>query len=693
MALNAPPLDDRKFQQIVDEAKKRIPHFTPEWTDHNVSDPGITLVELFAWMVELILYRMNQVPDLHYVKFMEMFGVGLNPPQAARTALTFWFSKALAEPTGGVPSIAAYTAVSTVQTETVEPVIFTTDDLFEVQVPVLRACITSVTTDKGTQYVDYTLDTLHKKLARVPVFASTPTPKIGDALYWGFSNDLSFHLVCLTLTVEPNAGFGINNKQPPYEWQVSNGNDGWEPINPTDIEFNEIKGLNDNGRIQFHLPQMGRQKIKITNVGNATQPEKVYDLYWVRVRVRDISSDDLALKMTSYTKSPLLLGFDAPAVLGCTIQATHAAVKKDENLGESDGSPGQRFFLQFTPLLAPRLQDKGERLLVRVNGVDQDEDWHEVTDFGDSCEDSPDYMLDSVTGELRLGPAIRQRDGAIRRYGRVPARGAQLIFQSYRYGGGIIGNVKQGELNTLKTAIPYVKQVRNRHSATGGLDQQTLEAAKLEMPRRLRTIERAVTAEDFEFLAQQPEVGVHFGRVKCFQPKSDAAENIAPGTVELLLMAHVPDAQGQLTGAQLQTSAEDKAKLRNFLDQRRLLTTRLVIAEPSYHYASVLVTIHPPIGMNQNEVRKSIRRQLYHFLNPLIGGFDGLGWPFGRKLQPQDIYRCLQDIEGVQAITDVKLFEASSIPADLDQEAVSEILLPRHGVILSGQHDVSFVLL
>ena len=72
MTLAAPKLDDRNFQQLVDEAKKRIPHYVQEWTDHNVSDPGVTLIELFAWMTETMLYRMNRVPDLHYVKFMEM---------------------------------------------------------------------------------------------------------------------------------------------------------------------------------------------------------------------------------------------------------------------------------------------------------------------------------------------------------------------------------------------------------------------------------------------------------------------------------------------------------------------------------------------------------------------------------------------------------------------------------------------
>ena len=71
MALPLHILDDRRYQDLVDEAKKRIPHYCPEWTDHNVSDPGVTLIELHAWMTEIMIYRLNQVPRLHYIKLMK----------------------------------------------------------------------------------------------------------------------------------------------------------------------------------------------------------------------------------------------------------------------------------------------------------------------------------------------------------------------------------------------------------------------------------------------------------------------------------------------------------------------------------------------------------------------------------------------------------------------------------------------
>src|SRR5262250_3975190 len=89
MPLPAPNLDDRRFQDILNEAKRLIPRYCPEWTDHNLSDPGVTLIELPAWMTDIILYRLNRVPEKNYVAFLNLLGIKLRPPQAARALLTF----------------------------------------------------------------------------------------------------------------------------------------------------------------------------------------------------------------------------------------------------------------------------------------------------------------------------------------------------------------------------------------------------------------------------------------------------------------------------------------------------------------------------------------------------------------------------------------------------------------------------
>jgi len=88
----APNLDDRTFQDLVDEAKRLIPRYCPEWTDHNVSDPGVALIELFAWMTESMIFRLNRVPEKTHITFLDMIGTRLLPPRAAVADLTFRLS-------------------------------------------------------------------------------------------------------------------------------------------------------------------------------------------------------------------------------------------------------------------------------------------------------------------------------------------------------------------------------------------------------------------------------------------------------------------------------------------------------------------------------------------------------------------------------------------------------------------------
>ena len=83
-------LDDRTFDDIKEEALKLIPRYCPEWTNHNASDPGITLIELFSWMTEMTLYRLNKVPQKNYLAMFELMGLSLSTPQSARALIQFF---------------------------------------------------------------------------------------------------------------------------------------------------------------------------------------------------------------------------------------------------------------------------------------------------------------------------------------------------------------------------------------------------------------------------------------------------------------------------------------------------------------------------------------------------------------------------------------------------------------------------
>src|SRR3954451_2342265 len=98
MALPVPNLDDRRFQDFVDDAKRMVMRRCPEWTDHNVSDPGVTLIETFAYMTDQLLFQLNRVPDRMYLKFLDLIGLRLLPPVPASVRVTFWLSAPASTP-------------------------------------------------------------------------------------------------------------------------------------------------------------------------------------------------------------------------------------------------------------------------------------------------------------------------------------------------------------------------------------------------------------------------------------------------------------------------------------------------------------------------------------------------------------------------------------------------------------------
>ena len=126
-------LDDRRFQDLVSEARLKINRACPEWTEHNVSDPGITLIELFAWMTEMTIYRLNRVPDKLHVALLDLLGIQLDGPTAARTAVRFRLAGAPEEP---VEIPGGETEVATPRTPNEESIVFQVDEDFVI--PAMR---------------------------------------------------------------------------------------------------------------------------------------------------------------------------------------------------------------------------------------------------------------------------------------------------------------------------------------------------------------------------------------------------------------------------------------------------------------------------------------------------------------------------------------------------------------------------
>ena len=503
MSLPVPNLDDRRFQDLVDDAKRLVQRRCPEWSDHNVSDPGVTLVEAFATMVDQLLYRLNRVPERHYLRLLDLVGVNLFPPTAARTDVTFWLSA----PQPGTVAIHTGTEVATVRTELDEAVVFTTVE--ELNVVACELAYVATAQADGPP-IDHTLELRDGQ--DVPAFASTPTP--GDALYIGLTEPAPSCAVLLRFACRVE-GVGVDPTDPPIRWEAWDG-DEWVPCV---VDRDLTGGLNKAGDVVLHLPRRHASSVVAQQRAG-----------WLRCRL--VAPEP---GQTFYSAAPIVNRLSA-ATIGGTCGAMHAEPVSTEEVGLSEGGPGQRFALQRRPVVRSA---EPEQLEV---GADEGwENWTLVDDFTDSGPTDRHFVLDRQAGEVVLGPAVRDPDGSVRGFGAVPRKGAVLRLRRYHTGGGAAGNVGAHALRVLKTSIPYVSDVDNRNPASGGVDGEKVADAMVRGPLDLRTRDRAVTADDYELLART--AAPDLARVHCVPAATHSHGNGAgavPSVLPLLSVLPLP---------------------------------------------------------------------------------------------------------------------------------------------------------
>ncbi|MFC1968051.1 putative baseplate assembly protein [Chloroflexota bacterium] len=656
MALQAPNLDDRKFQDIVSEARSKIPLYCPKWTDYNLSDPGITLIELFAGMVDMLLYRLNRVPEKNYIKFMELLGIQLEPPKPAMANVTFRLSVPQPEPL----ILPAGIEVATVQTEFQEAIVFTTNRDLNILGPTLAYAM--VTPDDAT--FEDVLTELKNPDRVTPVFEEVPQEN--NALYLGYHEDLSAHTMILDVqsTIE---GIGVSPHNPPRTWEYWDGDqERWLPVR---LDSDTTGGLNTSGQIIFDIPVTS--DMRDFNGKHAC---------WIRCRATKPQP-----KQGPYHSSPKIRSVISNGI-GGTVPASHASIMKNELLGRSDGTPGQKLQLLHVPVLH---RESGEILEVETENEGEFEPWQEVSDFAHSEPDAPHFTCDGVSGEIQLGPVIRQPSGEERQYGKVPPVGRLFRFTSYRYGGGVVGNVGEGTITVLQSSIPYVTSVTNFEAAKGGTDAETIENAKLRAPHVIKANTRAVTAGDYEFLALEASPGV--ARAKCVSPGDGApGQSPPPGIVRLLLVPAVSDINSHIPVEELELPRRVREKVQLYLDERRPLATRLEIASPEYIPVSVSVQVKAKKRSVPEQVAADVERSLYRYINPICGGADGEGWPFGRSLSLPEIYAALQGVKKVDYMEDVSIFPVD-ITTGERQEATARIDISSQSLICSYKHEVTVV--
>ncbi len=615
MALQPPNLDDRRFQDIVDEMKRMIPRFTPEWTNHNVADPGVALIELFAWMAEMVLYRVNQVPDKLYTEFLNLVGIEPFAPTVAQTDVTFWLS-APAEQEIVVPE---GTQVSTVPGADEEVVVFATKRPGIVRPPRLSAARTGHV--DGSRTTDVWED-LTVPGSMVTCFSSSPV-RAGDVMYLGMEQSLAGLGVQLDISAFAQ-GVGIDPANPPLAWEVWSGT-AWIPATVTS---DTTGGLNKDGTMVLTIPE--RHESLVLDGTSA---------HWLRVRLLPVTDGE-----PTYQQSPKIATV-AVAAVAITVPAEHSQRLPGENVGRSTGVPGQRFTVSQAPV-APR--DEAEQVIV----IDHTGEhvWQEVRDFAQSGPQDRHVVWNSTTGEISFGPLIRQADGTRVQYGAVPSDGAQIRVTGYRLAGGAAGNVGARTLTTLRSSVPFVASVSNAGPATGGVDGETAQETKARGPLALRTTGRAVTARDYEQIALQATTQV--ARARCL-PITDSGH----GAVVVLV---VPQVRGEVGQHRIDDFALGKdlwTTVAGELDKARPVGVAVEVGTPYYQGVSVAVLVRALPGRPSEVVRQRVLEAIATFVHPLRGGIDRDGWDFGGTLTSVALAQVIEAVDGVLAVDELQLFE------------------------------------
>jgi predicted phage baseplate assembly protein len=355
-----------------------------------------------------------------------------------------------------------------------------------------------------------------------------------------------------------------------------------------------------------------RAKAIIDDAKRLSKPPELY--YWLRVR----------LAAGSYAEAPAV-----DRIQTNTVQATAALSVFDEAVGSSDGTPNQIFTLRRSPLLS------SPPLVLEVDEGNGPQPWSEVTDFFQSTESDTHYVLNLATGTVRFG------DG---RRGRIPVAGQfNIIARQYRYGGGLQTNVGANTITELATPIAEVESVTNYRSAEGGQSEEILSDTLLRAAREMKANERAVALDDFAMLAKRTPGAL--------VARSAAYVTVGGDGTRLINVVIVPQSK-ETKPVPAEAAIQ---RVCRYLDERRLITTQLRVAGPTYHDIDVVLDLRATDDADLRTVKNAVEQRLRDYLHPLRGGTDSQGWPFGRNVFYSELLREIMVQPGVLRVEDLTL--------------------------------------
>jgi hypothetical protein len=736
MPIVPPLLDDRTWQDLRDEALARVPIYTPEWTDLRPGDPGVTLVEVFAFLTEALIYRLNRVPDNSYLAFLNLLdapplpaepafglvqlapkGVGrvlipsasrisagkvpfvtedsltllpidlagylkcrVQPPRTKSDAGAFAASAFKAFQDAQADQTKGFTAIPHASKAYPPPdgsrlplsraldgtlwiaVMLRTEDAAAATTPAaLDALKAQVRTQLGNQYLaigmapapggrrdckacadpvdtggNRAVDTAQTSRWRFEITAPEGIAGYPTALGWDQQPRYSPLLVASDTTDGLREPGVVKVKLPPYApppagkkptrpeetlstWELIQPKPGFiGPPTPVPIaafpRAGDLPPLLDDGELEKRL------------------------LFWIRALPRESRPGDTPPKRSGAQDALAWLGPNA-------VDVVQAVQQNREVAGVGTGQPGQQLRLAFTPVLASSLE-----LSVEEDGVASP--WTEVTSFDAASERDSVFLLDRALGLVTVGDGLR---------GRVLPDGARAIA-TYRYGGGLAGNVPAGAIAKLDAApVPIDPgidvdrgKIMNPVASRGGSETETVDQARRRVPMILRHQNRAVTAEDFrELAALTPGVTVGRAEVLPLYRPCQPPEKKWPGVVTVLV---VP-AEDTLHPRAPEPDAAFRQAVCKHLDRHRLITTELHITGPRYIRIAVTIGVKAKTGVGIEDLNNWICLALHQYFAPLPPfGPDGKGWPLGGKINRAAVEAAVLQVDGVAWVEDLHLF-------------------------------------
>lgn len=690
MPIRPPSLDDRSFDDLVSELLARIPAHTPEWTDPRPGDPGRTVLELFAWLTDTLLYRVNLSPEKQRLAFLQLLGIPLKPALAAQGLICLELTSPTDTQTYRLRPLARLKG----------PVDFETCDELTVLPLSLQVYVKQkLSVSETARYAEVVqgLSRIYNLTAsqQAAPYFTTPIFSGGRPAASGFSAasrtvDGCFWLALLASSQENQAAhnqavrqaldgasdgralllnigvvptlalpsdfadFG-NRQQVPHVWEISTGRQfrGEPEYLPLTVVQDSSDRLLHQGIVRLALPTSGQIGVPDNDVRSFVQagvgshpprldsPETATRLVaWIRLRplppesLRGVTGSNPTLPDLSLS----WLGLNAVAV------DQRQTIQGRVLLGQSSGQADQEISL-------PGQSVQAESLAIEVEasgGVFQP--WQRIEDLALAGRDAAVYSLDSEAGAIRFGDGLR---------GRIPEINSRIRVAQMRCGGGRAGNLPPGALTAISAQDGQGRRLSSQFKVLqtlpliGGEDAESLETAERRIPDLFRHRDRAVTESDYRQLAGETP-GVRLGRVELlprFKPQQRRSP--VPGVVSVLVLP-------QADAIQPPNPRPDRPTLERvhaWLDQRRPLATELYVIGCEYVALGLSVGVEVQNGFGQDGVLQAVKEALQRFLWPLVpGGLQGEGWPLGRSIQVRELEVVVSRVPGVAGVTGLRLF-------------------------------------